>query len=96
MVSSSLILVLRLYSGASPFYQVSTWIEDMDDLTLSHIIRQEVIKKRPSLQYSDMYITPIISKSGTDVLAVIASKVSVLLQVTFSDKHNEVGFIINK
>ena len=82
MVSAVLTLVLRLYAGAPHFTQVATWVEDTDELALLHIICQEVIKKRPSIKYADMDITPNFIKSGNDVLVSIDNPVSVILQVT--------------
>ena len=96
MVSAVLTLVLRLSAGAPKFTQVATWVEDTDELALLHIICQEVIKKRPSIKYADMDITPNFIKSGNDVLVLIENSVSVIFQITGSDKQNEVSAIINK
>ena len=82
MVSDVITLLICMSDWATHFSQVSKWVEDTDELTLLHIIRQEFIKKRPSLQYSDMYTTSIISQSGNDVLVSIDNPVSVILQVT--------------
>ena len=43
-----------------------------------------------------MDIILIISQSGPDFLALIDNSVPVILQVTVSDKHNEVSVIINQ
>ena len=96
MVSAVPNIVLRLFSGATPFPQFAMCVEEIDELTMLHIIPQEVIKKCSSLQYVDMDITSIISQSGTDVLAIIDKPVSVFLKVTGSENHNEVSGITNQ
>ena len=96
MLSVVLTLVLRLSAGAPPFEQFITWVENTDEMKLSHIIHKEVIKKRPSLQYADMDIISIISHSGNDILVIIDKPVSVLLQVAVSENQNEVSYMTNQ
>ena len=95
MVSAIINLIFQMNDPEPPFTQVETWINGTYELTLSHIIHQEVTKKRPSLQYSNIYVISIISSDDTNSKVLIDKPISYIFQVTCSDKQNEVNIIID-